>query len=254
MHGDFFWYDLMTTDAQSAQDFYRHVVGWDTQDAGVPGTDYTVLAVNGRGVAGLMAIPDHELKARMPPCWMGYVEVDDVDECLAAIGRAGGRTLRATVEIPGVIRFAVVADPQGAAFLVAKGLDPSEPPPLAAGTPGTVGWHELYAADWKLAFDFYESVFGWKKNEAIDMGPMGTYQLFATGAGVTGGMMDKPAEIPVAHWGYYFNVAALDAAVERVTGKGGRVLNGPMEVPGGSWIVNAMDPQNAPFSLVAPKR
>jgi predicted enzyme related to lactoylglutathione lyase len=86
------------------------------------------------------------------------------------------------------------------------------------------------------------------------MGPMGTYQLFATGAGVTGGMMDKPAEIPVAHWGYYFNVATLGAAVERVTGKGGRVLNGPMEVPGGSWIVNAMDPQNAPFSLVAPKR
>ena len=131
---------------------------------------------------------------------------------------------------------------------------PDAPAPLAAGTPGTVGWHELYAADWQAAFGFYASVFGWKKAEAIDMGPMGTYQLFATGAGMTGGMMNEPAEIPVAHWGYYFNVATLDAGVERLTSQGGRVLNGPMEVPGGSWIVNAMDPQHAPFSLVAPNR
>ena len=49
---------------------------------------------------------------------------------------------------------------------------------------------------------------------------------------------------------YYINVEAIDAAVARATAGGGQVINGPMEVPGGSWIVNAVDPQGAMFSLV----
>ena len=46
----------------------------------------------------------------------------------------------------------------------------------------------------------------------------------------------------------------MDAAIERVTANGGKILNGPMEVPGGTWVANAMDPQGAAFSLHAPKR
>ena len=147
-----------------------------------------------------------------------------------------------------------MADPQGAGFLIAKGLMPDAPPALAPNTPGTVGWHELYTTDWKAAFGFYEQIFGWTKADAIDMGPMGTYQLFATGSDAVGGMMNKPAEIPVPFWGYYFNVATLDAAIDRAASRGAKVLSGPMEVPGGMWIANCMDPQNAAFSMVAPKR
>jgi predicted enzyme related to lactoylglutathione lyase len=69
-----------------------------------------------------------------------------------------------------------------------------------------------------------------------------------------GGMMTKMAETPRPHWLYYFNVDAIDAAVARIAAAGGKVVNGPMEVPGGSWIVNAVDPQGAMFALVAPKR
>jgi predicted enzyme related to lactoylglutathione lyase len=87
------------------------------------------------------------------------------------------------------------------------------------------------------------------------MGPMGTYQLFKTGGDMAaGGMMTKPAAIPMPYWGYYFNVDALDAAVTRVTAGGGNILNGPLEVPGPMWIVNCMDPQGAVFSLVSVKR
>jgi predicted enzyme related to lactoylglutathione lyase len=56
------------------------------------------------------------------------------------------------------------------------------------------------------------------------------------------------------HWLFYFNVPALDAAIAMVTGGGGSVINGPMEVPGGAWIVQCFDPQGAAFALVAPKR
>ena len=186
---------------------------------------------------------------------MGYILVDDVDAMAARVGAEGGKLLRGPVTVPGIIRFAVVADPQGAGFLIAQPLSDANPPPLAPGLPGTIGWHELYAVDGPSAFAFYEKLFGWTKDQALDMGPMGTYQLFKTGGQyAAGGMMTKPAAIPVPFWGYYFNVDALDAAVARVTAGGGKILNGPMEVPGPMWVVNCMDPQGAAFSLVAPKR
>ena len=111
---------------------------------------------------------------------------------------------------------------------------------LSGFTPGRIGWHELYAADWKSAFAFYAGQFGWAKTDAIDMGPMGTYQLFAIDSDQMGGMMNKPEEIPVPLWLFYFNVEAIDAGAERVKANGGQILNGPMEVPGGSWIVQCI--------------
>src|SRR5205085_9119861 len=102
-------------------------------------------------------------------------------------------------------------------------------------------------------FAFYSKLFGWTKADAIDMGPMGTYQLFSTGNGPVGGMMTKTPQTPAPFWLYYFNVSGIDAARERVKTAGGKVINGPMEVPGGSWILQGLDPQGAMFALVGPK-
>ena len=149
-----------------------------------------------------------------------------------------------------------MVDPQGAVFCLFKG-DSGEPPPQpASGTPGTVGWHELYAGDLDSAWAFYSALFGWTKDEAIDMGERGVYQLFAAGAGspAIGGMMTRPPEVPQPCWLYYVNVEAIDAAAARVTAASGQVVSGPMEVPGGSWIVQCLDPQGAMFAMVAPKR
>jgi len=154
----------------------------------------------------------------------------------------------------GIIRFAVVSDPQGAAFYIARGLSDDAPPELPMGTAGTIGWRELVAGEWKSAFAFYEKMFGWTKAESFDMGPMGSYQLFATGDEPVGGMMTKPDTIPRPVWGYYFNVPAIDAAAERVKAAGGAVMMGPTEVPGGQWIIQCTDPQGAHFALVSPSR
>ena len=131
-----------------------------------------------------------------------------------------------------------------------------EPPPteLAPGTPGTVGWHELYTGDVEEALDFYEALFGWSKTDAMDMGPAGVYQMFGTGGPTVGGMMKKPDEMPMPAWLYYFNVPAIDAAIEKINAGGGKLIMGPIEVPGGLWIVQGFDPQGAHFALVAPKR
>ena len=253
MAGQFFWHELMTTDTKAAEKFYSDVVGWKAAKA--PGDmPYTLFNVGDRGIAGMLAITPDMAQHGARPGWLGYVSVDDVDQSLARLKQEGGKAFMGPQDVPGVIRFAMVADPQGAPFYIAKGSLPAPPPPLPMGTPGTVGWNELMAADWQAAFAFYSKMFGWTKAEAHDMGPMGIYQLFAAGGPPIGGMMTKPAQVPVAHWGYYFNVDAIDAGAARITKGGGKIVNGPMEVPGGQWVVQAVDPQGAHFNLVAPKR
>jgi predicted enzyme related to lactoylglutathione lyase len=254
MSGKFFWYDIMTTDTQAAAKFYAEVVGWGVQDASGGGKEYTIFSANGQGVAGLMAIPEEVAEHGGKPAWLGYVAVDDVDAAAAKLKQEGGIVHRAPETVPEIIRFAVVSDPQGAVFYIAKGLSPNAPPDLPADTPGAIGWRELYAEEWKAAFAFYEKMFGWTKAESFDMGPMGVYQLFATGGAPVGGIMTKPDMIPRPYWGYYFNVTAIDAAVERVKAARGAILMGPHEVPGGQWIVQCTDPQGANFALVAAKR
>jgi hypothetical protein len=185
---------------------------------------------------------------------MGYVSVEDVDAAAAKLKQEGGAVHRGPETVPGVIRFAVVCDPQGAAFYVARGLSHDVPASLPPGAAGTIGWRELYATDWQAALAFYQKMFGWTTADSFDMGEMGKYQLFATGAEPVGGMMTKPPVIPRPFWGYYFNVPAIDAAAERVKSAGGAIVMGPAEVPGPMWIIQCTDPQGAYFALVSTKR
>lgn len=251
----FVWYELMTSDAPAASAFYQQVIGWGAADAGMPGMAYTLLSVGDKHLAGLMALPAEAAAAGARPGWTGYVSVDDVDARLASAVQAGATVCHPATDIPGVGRFATLADPHGAVFCLFKDSG-GEATQWAPGTPGTVGWHELYADALDSAWGFYSGLFGWVKDEGIDMGPMGTYQLFApaTGAPAIGGMMTRPPFVPQACWQYYINVDAIDAAAARATAAGGQVINGPMEVPGGSWVVNCLDPQGAAFAMVAPKR
>lgn len=250
----FVWYELMTTDAEAAAAFYAKVVGWTPADSGMPGMSYTLLKLGETSIGGVMALDPAACSAGARAAWGGYVGVADVDAAAEKLKAAGGRVNFGPEDIPGVGRFAAVTDPHGAAFYLFKGNDGEMPPSPPVGTPGTVGWHELHAGDGAAAFAFYSAQFGWTKDTAIDMGPMGVYQLFAAGGAAIGGMMTKTADMPAPTWLYYFCVDRADAAVGRVTAAGGQVLMGPHEVPGGSWIVQCLDPQGAAFAMVAPGR
>lgn len=253
----FCWYELMTTDLAAARAFYGSVVGWEAADSGMPGIDYTLFSVAGGPVAGAMTIPAEAAARNVPPNWTGYVRVEDVDAHLPRLLAAGGALLRPAEDIPGVGRFAVVADPGGAVFCLFREIDGAAPALPAAGPcdPGRFSWHELHAADGEAAFGFYAALFGWREVEKLDMGPMGIYRLFATGTeGAVGGMMTKSPDCPTPFWLYYVGVEALDAALDRVKAGGGRLLLEPMEVPGGAFVAQCIDPQGAVFALVAPKR
>jgi uncharacterized protein len=255
--GKFCWYEWMGDDAAAAADFYAHVVGWTAKNtAGTGERPYTVLSAGAYGVAGMISISAEAKAKGAPPCWAGYIWVDDVDSAVAKLVAAGGAAPRAPADIPGVGRFAIVTDPHGAYFRLFRDAGGNPPSPPAPETPGLIGWRELHAGDGPAAFAFYSKLFGWTKRQGMEMGAAGVYQLFgAPGEDRDyGGMMTRMPEMRAPMWLYYFNVPAIDAAVERVKAKGGKVINGPMEVPGGQWIVHGLDLENAMFALVAPKR
>lgn len=248
----FVWYELMTTDV-AAEAFYQAVVGWTPEVSAAVDMRYTVMHAGEARVAGIMQLTSQMCEAGARPGWRGYIGVPDVDAAAERLKQAGGTVHRAPDDIPNVGRFAVVADPQGAPFMLFTPLG-SDASAVPNGAPGHVGWRELYASDWPAAFAFYADQFGWTKDRAIDMGPMGTYQLFAAGSEAIGGMMNKPDPAQPPAWLFYFVVDAIDAAIGRITDNGGQVVHGPFEVPGGSWIIQAVDPQGARFALAAPRR
>ncbi|HTV68882.1 MAG TPA: VOC family protein [Rhizobiaceae bacterium] len=253
MAQSFFWYELMTTDTKAAEAFYTEVVGWKAEAFPGAEMEYTVMNAGDRGVGGVMLIPDEVKAMGTPPMWLGYIYAADTDAATDAMKKAGGAVHQPPRDIPSVGRFSVVADPQGATFYI---MTPSpqapDQPPLDGMTPGHIGWNELMTTDWQKAFDFYASQFGWTKDQAVDMGPeYGTYQTVKTGGSAGVGMMNKPPHLPVAVWGFYFAVDGIDAAAERVKSAGGTITMGPMQVPGGQWTLNAIDPQGAHFGLVS---
>ena len=252
--GKFVWYEYMGADLKAAVEFYTHVVGWTAEDGGMSDFAYQIVSAGGHPVAGLMDIPADAKAMGAKPCWLGYIWVENVDLALPKLMEAGGNVLKAPSDIPGVGRFAVVADPYGATFMLFRDAGGEQPAAPAPGTPGTIGWHELHSDDGAKAFDFYRAFFGWEKTGDMDMGPMGAYRMFRTGHGEEGGIMTRMPQAPAAFWLFYVNVGALDPAVERIKSSGGQIAHGPMEVPGGQWVVQALDPQGALFALVAPKR
>lgn len=249
--GRFVWYELMTTDPAAAQRFYTDVVGWGTtpfEDAPMPYTMWTKGESPDSMIGGVAELPAEARSGGVLPHWMAYVAVPDVDRTAARVEKLGGRILMGPDDIPNVGRFVLFADPQGAtmsAFRSSTGT----PMPEREAEPGDVSWHELATTDPDAAFDFYAELFGWEKTEAMDMGEAGTYQMFGRSGRPVGGVFRKPAEMPgPPAWLYYVKVADLDAALGKVGKRGGKVLNGPMDVPGGR-IAQCMDPQGAAFAL-----
>ena len=252
-HGRFVWYELMTTNVDAAKAFYADVVGWGAQRISMPGSTYSLLTAGDFPVAGLMSMPEEAARRSATAHWIGYVEVDNVDDAVERTRQFGGMVYVPPTNVPNISRFAIVADPQMATFAMVKGLKPRQEPPAGLGAPGRVGWHELLAADWEKAFAFYSALFGWRKSDG-HVGLLGAYQGFAAGATTIGGMFTKPPTLPHPFWLYYFNVADVEAAANRVEARGGQILYGPLEAPGGAGIAHCFDPQAAIFALLERRR
>ena len=123
-----------------------------------------------------------------------------------------------------------------------------------AAKKGRFDWYDLMTTDLGAARSFYTAVVGWKITKWEQAG----YEMWTVGEQAIGGMMALPDEAKKVgtppHWLYYVSVDDVDAAIARVQQHGGKVLNGPMEVPGGDKIAQCMDPQGGYFALHMPAK
>lgn len=249
-HGTPIWYELMTKDPLAARRFYAAVVGWTIDESPPAGStmEYRMISAADGLVGGVFTLTADMCRQGASPCWLMYLGVDDVDACVAAIVAAGGKVPMPASDIPDVGRIAMVCDPQGAAFYVMRGASDENSAACDPDRAGHGAWHELHAADGPQATAFYTAQFGWGRSQAMDMGPAGIYQLFSVGGSDLGGIMTDPA-FPRPAWLVYFRVDGIERAAGRIVQAGGQVVQGPMEVPGGGWIVSGRDPEGAMFAL-----
>ena len=256
--GRFVWYDLMTTDPDAAAEFYTKVAGWGTlawpggeQEGGGP---YMMWTAGEEPIGGRSKLPEEALAQGASTHWLAYIAVPDAGAVAETAVELGGSILMPTTTMEDIGTFAVIRDPQGAVFAPytpKEGAEGEVPQPGA----GKISWHELATTDHAAAFVFYSTLFGWETRDIMDMGEGGPYHMFGPEAReeiTFGGVYNKPATMPgPPHWLYYITVEDVPAALERVTEMGGTVLNGPMEVPGGDWVAQCMDPQGGAFALHA---
>jgi predicted enzyme related to lactoylglutathione lyase len=250
--GSFIWYELLTADPDAAAAFYGDVIGWTAASAGQPGIDYRIFSAGGAPVAGHMKLPDGAEEAGMRPGWLGYIGVDDVDSAVADIVEAGGKVHMPAMDMEGVGRMALVADPQGVPFYVMRGASEESSGSFDAVKAGHCSWNELSTPDQAGALDFYTGRFGWEAGDVMPMGEMGGYQFIHHGGGMIGAMMTNPPGQP-AGWKFAFGVRDIDEAAAKIAAAGGIVHHGPIEVPGGDRVVMASDPQGARFMAVGPR-
>jgi len=258
--GDFIWYELLTSDIAGAKRFYDAVVGWNIQDKSDFPNDYRMIGrSDGKFAGGAMQLSEESKEHGARPCWLGYILVPDVDASVASISAEGGQVHMPAFDIPGVGRVAMVTDPQGAPFYIMKpqppGGDPDAKSDVFSPTEAQrVRWNELSTTDQDGAIDFYKRQFGWNQEGAMPMGEMGDYRFIQANGVNIGAIMRKPPQRPVSTWSYYIGVDDIDRAIQAITEGGGQVLNGPNEIPGGEFALNAMDPQGAAFGIVGPRK
>jgi predicted enzyme related to lactoylglutathione lyase len=200
-----------------------------------------------------MALPEPSA----PLTWVTYIGVPNLDETLRQAESLGGKIVKKPEDIPTIGRFALVQDPQGAMFAAFTPLPRSGSTAMPDAPPGVgdFSWHELATTDWRSGFNFYKSLFGWEETDSMDMGPMGTYQMYGwKGGQMLGGMFNKAKEQPgPPAWLPYIKVPDAKKAAATAKQLGAQIINGPMEVPGGSWIAAGIDPQGAMFAVHSAK-
>lgn len=113
-HGSFVWNELATSDVEGAKTFFGELLGWSFRDMNMGGQGtYTVIQSGDKDAGGMMSLANIDAPG-VPPHWMSYIAVDDVDARAGKVAALGGKVIREPFDIPNVGRMSVIADPSGA--------------------------------------------------------------------------------------------------------------------------------------------
>jgi predicted enzyme related to lactoylglutathione lyase len=238
--GTLSWTELATSDADAAKGFYAAVFGWDYEDNPIgDGQVYSVALREGRRVAALFA-------SDQPPHWNCYVTVESADDATGRAAELGATVVAEPFDVMDVGRMSVIADPTGAALCLWE-------PRTSIGAelvnvPGAMTWNDLVTPDPDAAARFYGDLFGWAAEEIPDAGG---YRVIRNRGRANGGIMPRDrtgnADSPTT-WLPYFGHEDVERLLGELGDLGGRVLNGPVQMPAGMIAVLA-DPQGAVFAV-----
>ncbi|WP_405010591.1 VOC family protein [Kitasatospora sp. NBC_01539] len=235
------WVELATVEPDASKVFYRELFAWRTEtDLRPEAGGYTALMLGAEPVAGLSPLRT----SGQPTTWTVSFAVPDADAAAQAVRAAGGRILAEPVEVLDLGRFAVAADPGGAAFALwqARAFNGT----TLIDEPGSLGWVELATRDTAAAKEFYPRVLGW----SVTVGEM--YTQWGLPGRDFGGMTDMADQFPAdaaPYWMPYFAVADVDTTAERAAVLGATVVLPPTDVPDGPRLAVLRDPQGAVLGI-----
>ena len=255
--GGFIWYELMTRDGDRAAAFYGAVVGWDIGPGDPALYGYrSIHRSDGGAQGGILPLSPDMQSFGARPAWVPYLHVANVPAAVAAITREGGHLLVPPVTIPAGT-FAMVTDPQGVPFYIMTPVPPPGQPDARSDVfsrtgPQRASWNELASPDLAAAKAFYAKHFGFEFNESMSMGPAGDYCFIDHDGARLGAIMSRqPDAQDPPQWTIVFRVPSVEVAAKAIVAHGGGAVRGPMQVPGGEWVVFATDPDGAKFGLVS---
>lgn len=244
--------DIAVPDHDREQQFYASVLGTGQ----TPLWREDLMNAQGVPVIGLGARSDEY--AELPLQWMPHIQVADIAASVERSLELGGRTLMHGKDDAGASQWAVLLDPNGAAF----GLIPVVPEdaiPEAArdaqGPAGHIAWLDLTVADAPKTRDFYRAVVGWSVEEVAMEDSGESYADYSMiggdGAPAAGVCHARGANLGLpASWLIYLPVGDLGESLERVRAEGGRVLKVAKAADGSPFYAVIEDPVGVTLALV----
>jgi len=236
------WREHLAPDVEKAKGFYGEAFGWKFQAFPMGEMTYWVIMEGERGLGGIMQAPPG-----VPPCFMSYVSVQDVDAVAQRVEAEGGKVVMGPADLPEVGRMAVFSDFAGAHLCVLRGAkgddEMPERPPV-----GWFCWETNMTTDVDRAKDFYNKLFGW----TTQPGPGGQGAVFLTQEGTMAADLQATQPGMPPHWLTYVHVASLADTKARFERLGGKVLMPNIEVPGMGNIAIVQDTAGAVLGLFQP--
>lgn len=248
-HGKFVWIDLVTGDPAGARRFYGELFGWAFAELGSGSRPYTLAYQAGSPVAGIVARQPRPGQARQA-LWIAFLSVPDVDRAAAEVTARGGKVLIPTSAVEGRGRMAVLADPDGAPFGIAKSA--SGDPPDYRAEPGEWIWAVYQSGDAASAAAFYQDIAGYEVVPGEDVGNARSFALQAEGF-ARASLVEIPAERAGElrpDWLFFVRVRDLAASVARASALGGRVIVPPRPDLLDGRLAVIGDPSGAPLGLM----
>ena len=240
--GTFSWADLYTKDMAASKKFLSSLFGWVAQD--VPDVDYTMFMLDGESVAGASSMKG---EGEIPQVWSCYITVDSVDEMAAKTEELGGKVTMPAMDVMAAGRMIAIQDPSGGDVLLWEPKDHIGA--TVVNKVGAMGWNELYTNDVEAAKEFYAGLFGWTYETSPDNPG---YHTIVNNGRMNGGILAITPEMGegiMPHWIPYFTIENVEESLKVAEENGGKLLNGPMEIPGIGKMAGVAGPSGAAFVL-----